>query len=50
MGYGDAGLCQEEEPSSHTKRKEGEMASGAGRVTDLVGMVRKFLCHCLCSP
>lgn len=43
-------LCQEEGPSSITRRDEGEIASGAGRLTDLVGTVRRCPCNCLLSP
>lgn len=39
-------LCQEEGPSSITRRDKGEIASGAGRLTDS----RRFPCSCLLSP
>lgn len=43
-------LCQEEAPSSITRRDEGEIASGAGRLTDLVRTMRRCPCNCLWSP
>lgn len=43
---GDDGLCQEEGPSSHARLEGGETASGAGRFTDLAGMVRRFPWNC----
>ena len=44
------GLCQEEGPLSHTRRDRGEIASGVGLFTGLVGTVGRFPCNCLFSP